>query len=172
MTTEKFIVKKEKIKEQYNENKNILKAGSSSGIRAKERVNGSSLSSTDIYSRDSNNVYYSRETVKLKIGGACFKEGGEYIGNETWKSIPSFLIGKQISFLSHDFGRSGRASCTSLTASYVYYVGLKSRGALKVGEMTTSADRHFNVYKYYLKKSVKFKFSVSKFSETFVITNP
>jgi hypothetical protein len=129
------------------------------------------LSQKDILYRSAS---YSTETVKLKIGGACFKKGGEYLGSETWTTIPDFLIGKKISFLSHDSdSSSGRAYYKPHKSGYIYYVGssiYNAGGAFKVGEMKTSGGRRFNVYKYYLQKSIPFYFSMSQPSESFAIT--
>ena len=163
--------KKEKISEQYKLVQGALKIGPPVK-ETKGAAKVSFLTKKDVYYRGYSSS--STETVKLKIGGVCFKKGGAYLGDETWKSIPDFLIGTQISFLSHDSdSNSGSAYYRSSEAGYIYYVtsGNYTLGALRVGEMKTSAGRRFNIYKYYLQKSVTFYFSMSKSSESFAITS-
>jgi hypothetical protein len=122
----------------------------------------------------SNNSYYSKETVTLEIGGRCFRPKGENQSDETWKTIPKFLLGKKISYLSRGQDTSfSQASYRTTKDGYLYRVNSnRNNGAEEVGMMQSNAGRVFYVYKYYLYKSNSLYIYCRSSSEQFAIFEP
>ena len=115
----------------------------------------------------------SRLLVTLKIGGRCFKAEGKEQSHETWKTIPKFLLGKKISYLSRDSSIvSSKANYRVSKAGYLYFVSShRENGAEEVGRMS-SIRRTFYVYKHYLYKSNGLYLSTQSGSEGFAIFEP
>jgi hypothetical protein len=169
----KVNAKKEEIYVLYQSNKesiaNPLK-------KSKEGVNSSKVLKL-LQHKDVHNSYSAKEIVNLKIGGRCFKAAGEKQSDEIWKTIPKFLLGKKISYLSRDDDTSSYSASYEVkksgNAGYLYNVNsTRSNGAEELGIMVTNAGRVFYVYKYYLYKSNSLYIYCRSGSEQFAIFEP
>ena len=101
---------------------------------------------------DKYSTSYENELKDLKIGNFCFKKGGNYEGEETWKRIPDYLKGKKFTFMKHEKDSpSARSGFRAKRDGYVYIVTTSNRsGYQKVDTISTSGGRVFKVYKYYM----------------------
>lgn len=169
----KISVKKEIIYEQFKEANEALKPQSSS--KAKKLGLGSSkisflgLSGLEHYSSS-----YSKDLRELKEGTFCFKKGGDYQGEETWKSLPAVLKNKQITFLNHDKddNSKSRAHFRVKKDGYVYMLSTSRRsGVERIDKALTSGGRAFYVYKYFVYKGGYVYASNYENSETLVVLN-
>ena len=94
---------------------------------------------------------YSSDLKPMEVGQLIFKKGGDYIGQETWKTIPDYLKGKKFTFMSHEKdSNNSRAYYKTNKNGYLYFLSTSSRSGLeRVGQAYTSGGRGFHVYKYF-----------------------
>ena len=144
----KVNAKKEQIFEMFKQaqeetkpKKNLVKTSSKS----------SKIVFLDSKSLETYSSSYSNELKPMNVGQLIFKKGGDYIGKETWKTIPPYLKGKKFTFMSHEKdSNNSRAYYKTKKDGYVYFLSTTSRSGLeRVGKAYTSGGRGFHVYKYF-----------------------